>query len=122
MELRRLPDDALFLGPVPKRRELGRRWFVRSLEMRPVVHEHLSKCHSVGPGAIRIGAALEQEQRIRISEAVIESHLRAVKQQRITGRVRPILGDRGIDVRAAVEEQLKSRSRLILGSNPNTSS
>src|SRR5947199_4922982 len=68
-DLLRLLDDPVFLGPVPKRSEFDRRWFVRSLEMRPVLHQHLSKCHPVRPSAIRISAVLEQEQRIRMSEA-----------------------------------------------------
>jgi len=57
------------------------------------------------PGTIRIGAALEQGQRIRIGEVVVESYFRAVKQQRITGRIRRTLGHRGIDIGVVVEEQ-----------------
>src|SRR5205823_4044147 len=74
---------------------------------------HLSKRHSVSSATIRIGAALEQGQRIGISELVVESHFRAVKQQRVTRRIRSILRHRGIDIGTVVEEQIKSRSRLI---------
>jgi hypothetical protein len=58
LDLLRLLDDSVFLGPVPKRGELDRRRFVRSLEMRAVLYQHFSKRHSVSPCAIRIGAAL----------------------------------------------------------------
>src|SRR5438552_13248531 len=37
LDLPRLLDDPVFLGPVPKRGELCWRLFVRSSEMRPVV-------------------------------------------------------------------------------------
>jgi hypothetical protein len=120
-DLLRLLDDPVFLSPVPKRGELGRRRFVRSLEMRAVIPQHLSESHSVRPGAIRIGAALEQGQRICISEPVIESHLRAVKQQRIT-RVRPILGHRGIGRRCRGRGAAQVAILPDPGSNPNTSS
>ncbi len=54
----------------------------------------------------RFGSApLEQGQRIRIGEVVVESYFRAVKQQRITGRIRRTLGHRGIDIGVVVEEQ-----------------
>jgi hypothetical protein len=55
-----LLDDPVLLVPLPKRGELGRRRFVGSLKMSPVVRKHFSKRHSVSPGTIRIGAVLEQ--------------------------------------------------------------
>jgi hypothetical protein len=59
-ELLNLLDDPVLFSPVPKRDELGWRRFMRSLKIRPVVHQHFSKRHSVSPGTIRISAALEQ--------------------------------------------------------------
>ena len=60
-DLVNLLDDPAFLGPVPKRREFRRRRLERLLEMRLVSHQHVCECHSVGPGATRVGATLEQE-------------------------------------------------------------
>jgi len=75
-----LLDDSAFLGPVPKRREFRRRRLERSLEMRLVSHQHVSERHSAGPGATRVGAALEQEQRVCVGEMIVEAHCRSVKK------------------------------------------
>src|SRR4029453_4429255 len=66
-------DHPAFLGPIPKRREFWGRRLECFLEMRLVSHQHISECHSVGPGAIRVGAALEQEQRVCIGERMVEA-------------------------------------------------
>ena len=63
----------MFLGPVPKRRELRRR-AQRSREVRPVLSQHLRERHSISSGTVRIGTPLDQGQRIRIGEVVGESH------------------------------------------------
>ena len=73
-------DDSAFLGSVPKRPEFRRRWLERSLEMRLVSYQNVSKRHSVCPGATRVGAALEQEQRVRIGEILFEAHCGSVKK------------------------------------------
>jgi hypothetical protein len=75
-----LLDDSAFLGPVPKRREFRRWRLERSLEMRLVSHQHASERHSVSAGAIRVCAALEQEQRVYVGEMIVEAHCRSVKK------------------------------------------
>ena len=98
----RLVEDAMRLGPVPKCLELWRR-SLPGRKVLPMLHQHLRERHSVSSGTVRIGAALEQGQGIRIGEVVVESHFCAVKQQRITGRIRLTIGHRGIDVRPAIQ-------------------
>lgn len=73
-------DDPAFLGPIPKRREFGRRRLERLLEMRAVSHQHVPEGHSVGTRTIRVGAALEQEQGVCVGERIIEAHCRSVKK------------------------------------------
>jgi hypothetical protein len=53
------------LGPLPKPRELRRR-STASCEMFPMLRQHFRERHSVSGDAVRICAAFEQMQRIRV--------------------------------------------------------
>jgi len=61
----RLADYSMCFGPVPKSRELRRRCLVLC-EMFPMLNQHFREIHSVSGDAIRIRAAFEQIQRIRV--------------------------------------------------------
>jgi hypothetical protein len=90
-----LLDDPVFLGLVPKRRKFRRRPLERTPELCLMSHQHVPERHSVGPGAIRVCAALEQEERVCVGKIVIGSHCGAVKQQWIPRGIRPIYWHRG---------------------------
>ena len=79
-QLVNLLDDPAFLGPVPKRREFGRRRLEHLLEMRAVNRQQVPEGHSIGTCAIRIGATLEQAQGVCIREIIFEAHCRSVKE------------------------------------------
>ena len=77
LELLGLLDDPVFLGPVPKLRELRRRSPAEMFSMRD---QHFREIHSIIGDAVRIRAAFEQMQRICILAAVMKPILGGVKQ------------------------------------------
>src|SRR5207245_6152524 len=79
LELLGLVDDPVFLGPVPKLRELRRRCTALR-ELFPMLNQHFREIHSIGGDAVRIRAAFEQMQRICILAAVMKPILGGVKQ------------------------------------------
>jgi hypothetical protein len=68
------------LGPLPKRFELWRQ-HLPGREVLPMLHQHFRERHSVSSGTVRIGTALEQVHRIRISRrlAIARSQFCAVE-------------------------------------------
>jgi len=77
----RLADYSMCFGPVPKSRELRRRCLALC-EMFPMLNQHFREIHSVSGDAIRIRAAFEQIQRIRVRVAITSSHFRAMRKVR----------------------------------------
>src|SRR5438445_1087600 len=77
----RLADYSMCFGPVTKSRELRRRCLVLC-EMFPMLNQHFREIHSVSGDAIRIRAAFEQIQRIRVRVAITSSHFRAMRKVR----------------------------------------
>src|SRR5215831_3400307 len=82
-----LADYPMRLRPLPERRELCRH-SPAGCEVSPMLSQHFGERHPIDGDAVRIRAAFEQMQRIRVRVAMIKSHLRAIEQQRITSGVR----------------------------------
>jgi hypothetical protein len=102
----------VFVGPIPKLRELRRR-STNGREVFPMLSQHFSERHPVSGDAVRIRAAFEQMQRIRVCVAMIKSHFRAIEQQGITSGVRFPLGHRRIDIGTVIQQQLEPSTLIV---------
>ena len=100
------------LRPLPERRELRRR-SPGGPEVFPMLSQHFGQRHSIDSNAVRIRAAFEQMQRIRVRVVVIRSHFRAIEQYGMAGEFGFGFGHRGIDVGAAIEEQIELRLLIL---------
>ncbi len=67
------------LCPLPKRRELRRR-SPAPRELFPMLDQHFREIHSITGDAVRVRAAFEQMQRIRVRVAITRPHFRAIEQ------------------------------------------